>query len=132
LRSENINFTTNVITKWQDCGRILPNSNENEEQLTKKFVNCCNSELISLLHGKIYRCPFSANLSNISKQHDEPKDSVDLLDKNTNQEKLKEQIFDLVYNKNYLSACRNCNGRDYTTKWINAAVQLEVPNSLKI
>ena len=132
LRQENINFTTNIITQWQDCGRVLPDTNEDEKQLAKKFVNCCNSELISMLHGKIYRCPFSANLSNISKQHNEPKDSVNLLDENINKEMLKEQIFNLVYNKDYLSACRNCNGRDYTTKWIDAAVQLKVPNSLKI
>ena len=45
LRQENINFTTNIITQWQDCGRVLPDTNEDEKQTAKKFVNCCNKRI---------------------------------------------------------------------------------------
>jgi hypothetical protein len=130
--AENINFTTNKITKWQDCGRILPKTNKNHTELNKLFINCCNSELISLLHGKVYRCPFSANATNLNLIPDDTSDYVNLLDENSTDKNLRDTIFKLMHEKDYLTACSFCNGRDYSTKWIKAAVQLERKPKIKV
>ena len=130
--AENINFTTNKITKWQDCGRILPKTNKNHTELNKLFINCCNSELISLLHGKVYRCPFSANATNLNLIPDDTSDYVNLLDENSTDKNLRDTIFKLMHEKNYLTACSFCNGRDYSTKWIKAAVQIERKPKTKV
>ena len=37
-----------------------------------------------------------------------------------------------MHEKNYLTACSFCNGRDYSTKWIKAAVQLERKPKTKV
>ncbi len=123
FEKESIAYSTTRTTKWQDCGRILPFMERNENELKDLFHNCCNSDLISLLHGRLYRCPYSANATNLGAVPDEKSDYVDLLDKDKSLAEIRESIFKLCYQKDYLAACSYCNGRDYSTKWIPAAEQ---------
>ncbi len=123
LKSEKINYTSNKIVKWQDCGRILPYIKRTEQELKDVFFNCCNSDLVSILHGKLYRCPYSANGTNLKAFPAEKSDFVDLLNENIDNEKLKKEVYNLIYKKDFLLACSYCNGRDYSTKWIKAAEQ---------
>ena len=95
------------------------------------FNNCCNSDLLSLLHGKLYRCPFSANGVNIKAFPDDKSDVVDLIDENISLIELKEMIKYLTFDKKYLTACSYCNGRDYRTEPITAAVQTKKPLDYK-
>ena len=106
-------------------------SQETETQLNHDFDNCCNNELISILHGELYRCPFSANATNLKAI---PKDESDIVNLNKPKNKnstLRDQIYNLCYNKEFLTACNYCNGRDYTTKWIKAAEQTKKPLDYK-
>ena len=41
--------------------------------------------------------------------------------------KVRNEIYNLCYNKKFLTACNYCNGRDYSTKWIKAAEQTRKP-----
>ena len=75
------------------------------------------------MHGKLYRCPFSANGTNLTLIPEEESDVVDLYDETISLEFLKTKIKNLAFDKEYLTACNYCNGRDYTTKEIKAAVQ---------
>ena len=50
-----------------------------------------------------------------------------MLDENISINDLKEQIRNLVYEKDSLVACNYCNGRDYSVKIINAAEQTKKP-----
>ena len=130
LKEEKIAYSTNLCDQWQDSGRILPNQERSEDKLNHLFDNCCNNELISILHGKLYRCPFSANATNLKAIPYDGSDVVRLdIDRNLND--IRNEIYNLSYNKKSLTACNYCNGRDYSTKWIPAAVQLKKPLSYK-
>ncbi len=131
-KKEKIAYTTFQCTTWQDCGRIMPFSNKNEKQLEHLFNNCCNSDLISLLHGKLYRCPFSANGVNLKAIPQNKSDEVDLTDDKLSYEQIREQIKKLCYDKKYLTACSYCNGRDYSSVNIPSALQAERPIKLDL
>ena len=126
-KKENIAFTTFRCNTWQDCGRIIPFSNKSEKQLEHQFTNCCNSDLISLLHGKLYRCPFSANGVNLNAIPQNKTDEVDLINDDLSIAETKKQIKQLCYDKKYLTACLYCNGRDYTSVDITSAIQTRRP-----
>ncbi len=128
----NIAYSTALTTKWQDCGRILPYQNRTEEENKQKFSNCCNSDLVSLLHGKLYRCPFSANGTNLKAFPYDKSDIVDLNDEKLTNDEIKKQIKKLVYNKEFLTACSYCNGRDYDVPVIKAAEQSSKPIPYKV
>ena len=130
--NENLLYTTTRCTIWQDCGRIMPYSNKSEPELKHLFNNCCNSDLVSLLHGKLYRCPFSANGVNLKAIPKNSKDEVDLNDESLSIKELREQIKNLCYEKEYLTACSYCNGRDYSSAIIPSAVQTKKPMEYKV
>ena len=91
------------------------------------FKNCCVNDVLTLLNGKLYRCPFSANIMNLNAIPINDTDFVDLSNDNKSLEMIKTEIFNLYRNKNYLTACSYCNGRDYTTPKIKAAIQTKIP-----
>ena len=123
----NISHSRSITTVWQDCGEILPFQKREEEEKKKKFIDCCNSDTLSLLKGKLYRCPFSANAENLKAIPLNKDDQVDLSDTEISNEDLKIKIKNVVYEKDYITACNFCNGRDYTVKKIKAAVQTKKP-----
>ena len=131
-KKENLLYSTTRCTIWQDCGRIMPYSSKSEPELKHLFSNCCNSDLISLLHGKLYRCPFSANGVNLKAIPKNPKDEVDLNDESLSIKELRDQIKNLCYEKEYLTACSYCNGRDYSSTIIPSALQAKKPMEYKI
>ena len=126
-KKENIAYQSVRVTTWQDSGRILPRSNKNEKELNKLFDDCCQSDLISLLHGKLYRCPFSANAVNLKAIPQTDSDEVNLLDKNLTNAELRQKIKALTYDKKFLTACSYCMGRDFTTALIPSAIQTKKP-----
>ena len=132
FKKENLLYSTTRCTIWQDCGRIMPYSSKSEPELKHLFSNCCNSDLISLLHGKLYRCPFSANGVNLKAIPKNPKDEVDLNDESLSIKELRDQIKNLCYEKEYLTACSYCNGRDYSSTIIPSALQAKKPMEYKI
>ncbi len=122
-KEEGISYSINQCNTWQDCGRIIPNNKKTEKELEHQFSNCCNSDLISLLHGKLYRCPFSANGVNLNAFSSDKTDEIDLRDNSLSKKDIRDKIMYLAFGKKYLTACRFCNGRDYATMNIPAAVQ---------
>ena len=84
-----------------DCGEILP-FQRNEEEKKKKFIDCCGDTL-SLLR-KLYRCPFSANTKSQAIPLNKD-DQVDLSDNEISNEDLKIKIKNVVYDKDYITAC---------------------------
>jgi len=126
-KENNISYSETLVTVWQDCGEVLPLQTRSEQEKKRKFIDCCNSDQLSLLKGKLYRCPFSANAENLNAIPINKKDQVDLNDLKISKEDLKIQIKNLVYNKDYITACSFCNGRDYSVKKIKAAEQTKKP-----
>lgn len=123
LEKNNIKYNLARMSVWSDSGRILPFQKRTHSEKLNLFNNCCNSDIISLLHGKLYRCPFSANGTNLKAIPEDDSDIVNLIDDNISIKDLKKAIYNLVYNKEFLAACNYCNGRDFSTKEIKAAIQ---------
>ena len=130
--AEGIKYSTFNCNTWQDCGTITHNSKKGTEEIKHQFNNCCNSDLVTLLHGKLYRCPFSANGENLKAFKEDDDCVIDLTSPNISQEKLKDKIMELYYGKEYLSACFYCKGRDYQSTNIQAAIQTKTPLKIDI
>ncbi len=130
-KRENINYEHSLVSTWDDAGRIMPYTQRSEKDLKKLFSDCCQQDLISLLHGKLYRCPFSANAANLKAIPQNKKDEVNLLDENLSILELREQVMNLVYEKEYLTACSYCKGRTYYSNKIKSANQTKKPLEYK-
>tara|TARA_B110000438_G_C15808768_1_gene648637 strand:- start:226 stop:1560 length:1335 start_codon:yes stop_codon:yes gene_type:complete len=129
LEENKINYVTHIATTWTDSGRIKFR-NRDHDNLVKTFTNCCVNHVLTLLNGKIYRCPFSANAHNLNAIPPASDDEVIISDKNIDISKIKEQLFNLYTRKdkkNYITACNYCGGRDPNTPEIKAAVQTRQP-----
>lgn len=117
------------VPSWTDSGRIRYHE-RTTEQLDAMFANCCVNDVLTLLNGQLYRCPFSANATNLGAVPADPSDRVDVsgaLDR----DQTRAAIERLYLRGTHLKACGYCNGRDYSTPKIEAAIQilqpLEVP-----
>ena len=129
LSLNKIRYISERVTRWQDCARI--EKFERPISLTKEiFGNCCVNEALTMLHGKLYLCPYSAHAENLDAIPKTSSDSIDLniLDNN---DVIKGNIRSLVFNKEYLGACNWCNGRDYNVSNVEAALQTEKPLEYK-
>ena len=112
---------------WTDSGRIHPHKNESESELKTKFFNCCTKDVLTLLHGKLYHCPFSANLINLDEKYQHVNDVIDVINYAGLPETLRADISSFYISKPYLDACNYCNGRDYTVPIIPTAIQTRKP-----
>jgi len=123
LTEMNIAHVASSVTEWQDVGKIIK-TNRTDSLNKEIFGNCCINRGLTLLHGKLYLCPFSANATNLKaiKYADE-----EILNLKQNKEELKKQIHNLYFNTDFLEACRSCNGRDHNVPRVKAAVQAKEP-----
>jgi organic radical activating enzyme len=121
LKENNIHYITERVTSWQDCAKI--DNFKRDENLNKKiFGNCCVNETLTMLHGKLYLCPYSAHLENLKIIKPKQKEHVDLYKRN-DFDNLTTEIRSLYFGKEYLEACNFCNGRDHNVATIPAAIQ---------
>ena len=62
-------------------------------ELEEVFKQCCVKYLYTLLHGKLYRCPFIANAANLKAIPDNPANYVEL---KPNDKDIKRKLEDLL------------------------------------
>jgi hypothetical protein len=118
----------NYLTKnpvWTDSGRIKYVERSTDE-LDDMFNNCCVNDVLTLLNGVLYRCPFSANGTNLHAIPRVDADVVDLTGEDPGQD-LRGEVRRLYTKASHLKACNFCNGRDYRTPRIEPAVQTRRP-----
>jgi MoaA/NifB/PqqE/SkfB family radical SAM enzyme len=124
LERLNINYLTERITTWQNCAKIQ--LYDRPDSLTKFiYGNCCVNQFLTLLHGKLYLCPFQAHAENLGAVPNIKKDSINLI--NENIETIRKRIYELYFETEYLEACKYCNGRDPNVENVEAALQAEQP-----
>lgn len=128
LKEKKIAHVASSVSEWQDVGKIV-NSNRSDQVNKEIFGNCCINRGLTLLHGKLYLCPFSANATNLNAIKYAEKE---ILDTKTEKEKLKKQIHNLYFNTDFLEACKSCNGRDHNVKKVEAALQAKEPLKYQI
>ncbi|WP_037908058.1 radical SAM protein [Actinacidiphila yeochonensis] len=124
LTRQGVNWLSQKPT-WTDSGRIGPVERTRAE-LERTFRDCCVNDLVTLLNGRLYLCPFSANAMNLGALPDAPDDVIDLRTERPADE-LRELISTLYRRSGPLTACSFCRGRDHTTPTIEPAVQVRRP-----
>lgn len=115
---------------WTDCADIGPHhrtQKENEQILRM----CCAKHFTTLTEGKIFRCPFSANVERLAAIPESPDDYVNVrgassMDVNT-LEKMRNHLRWFLREKPFLSVCDFCNGRTYGDPEITPGIQTKKP-----
>ncbi len=126
-KSLSINCIHEQVKEWEDVGRIL-NRERTLEQNKVVFGNCCVNDTLTLLHGHLYACPFSAHTDNLGVLKNAETDKVEMLVS----EGLKERVRSLYKDKEVLVACNLCNGRDHIVAKVIAGVQTKSPLRLEV
>ena len=134
--SKNTNKVTDVLTNlgisyrslppnnWTDSGR-MHDFKRTEEGMINIFEKCCGKNLYTMMYGKLYRCPFSANAERLSGIPIDQNNSVEVgasldeLDYFTNDIK-------------YIPACNYCNGRSHDAPEIVPAIQSKIKLEYKM
>jgi organic radical activating enzyme len=109
LEKFNISYKREPANDWVDCSRIKHHKRP-IPQLEEVFKQCCVKYLYTLLHGKLYRCPFIANAANLNAIPDNPGNYVNLF---SDQGNIKNQIQRLVKVAKFFPGCDFCDGRPY-------------------
>ncbi len=109
LKKYNLSFDRQPAQDWIDCSSIKHHKRSTSE-LKEVFKQCCVKYIYTLLHGKLYRCPFIANAANLNAIPDNPANYVNLLSKT---EDIKQRIKRLVKVAKFFPACDFCDGRPY-------------------
>jgi organic radical activating enzyme len=109
LTKYNISFNREPANNWIDCSSIKHHKRP-IPQLEEVFKQCCVKYVYTLLHGKIYRCPFIANAANLNAIPDNPANYVELL---SNPNNINQKIRRLVNETKFFPACDFCDGRPY-------------------
>jgi MoaA/NifB/PqqE/SkfB family radical SAM enzyme len=114
---------------WTECGGIAVRErtpNQNREI----FKNCCAKHFTTMTDGKLFRCPFSANVERLMAI---PKANGDFIsvrharDKPEQLKALKKKLRWFLREKPFLSACDSCNGRTYGDPEITPGIQTKIP-----
>ena len=107
LTKHGISYVSKPADNWVDCSSIRHHKRTVSE-LEEVFKQCCAKYLYTLLHGRLYTCPFIANAANLNAIPDNPANYVDLFSKTHN---VKQQIRRLVKVAKFFPACDFCDGR---------------------
>ena len=109
LSKYKVSFDRQPADDWIDCSSIKHHKRSVKENI-EVFKQCCVKYIYTLLHGKLYRCPFIANAANLNAIPDNPANYVNLL---LNKEDIKQQIRRLVKTAKFFPGCDFCDGRPY-------------------
>jgi len=122
LDEHKVVYTTHHPHTWTDSAKIEYRE-KSEAELELMFSRCCVNDVLTLLHGKLYRCPFSANAMNLGAIPRVARDVIDLTQENPDLGEIRKQVRDLYTARKYISACSFCNGRDYTVAKVEPGLQ---------
>ena len=115
LDEVNVAYRAVPPENWTDSAKIGKHS-RSEIENQDIFDKCCGKNLYTLMYGKIYRCPFTANAERLKAIPDEKDNSV-LVTADSS------EISSFLYGTKYTPACDHCNGRSYDSPEIVAAIQ---------
>ncbi|MDD2741884.1 MAG: radical SAM protein [Rhodocyclaceae bacterium] len=110
---------------WTDCARIIKHDRQPEAN-QQIFRECCSKNTFTLMSGKLFRCPFAANVDRLGAVPDLPNDNVDMLAPSEHAT-LKAAVNALVFKKKTLDACDYCDGRPLNAPHITPGIQVKQP-----
>lgn len=123
----NIDYIVAKMEFWNDCGK-LERHDYSQEELLDVYGNCDCRNLPTLLGNKLFNCPYAANAANLGALEycEMEKDFIIIDEKITSFE-----IDSFLYNRDYLEACRYCNGRNIGRARIKPFIQTRQPLKYK-
>lgn len=126
LEQEQIGYFVRRYDEWQDAGNLEYRS-FTKEYTKEIYQKCFATNCYSFLKGKLYVCPRGAHAANIGAIDDVSEDYVDFNDTSINESSLKEQLITLMHHKEYLHACKYCDGLDNHKQGVKPAIQISRP-----
>lgn len=114
--------------EWTDSGRIRPQERSVQE-LDAMFARCCVNDILTLLHGQIYRCPFTANATNLGVV---PLLEDEVVTVGEDAAAIRDALRSLYGRTTHLAGCTVCSGRDFSVPKITPAVQTRRPLPLPV
>ena len=129
LEELNIQYNCQPAYGWTECGGIGVWGRTDLEN-TKIFRNCCAKHFTTMTDGKIFRCPFSANVERLMAIPEAESDFISLRGIRNQTHKIedtKKKLLWFLREKPFLSACDSCNGRTYGDPEITPGIQTKAP-----
>lgn len=120
-----IKYFVRKYDSWQDGGG-LDYRGYSTKEMQAVFSRCYERSCYTFFRGKLHRCPRSAHAMNLGAMPDVPEDYVDFMDKDMSNEALREHLIRLR-ERTWVTACNYCQGPDYATQNIPAAIQIREP-----
>ncbi len=124
MHKEGIRHRIVKMDEWHKLGK-LADRKSTEEGMRRIFENCYCNDLITLLAGKIYRCPYSANGRLLDAIPYKEEDVVDLNSGTVYY--LRYKLRYLLFEKKFDFACGYCSGRNNHLGTVQPAEQAEQP-----
>lgn len=128
MENEKIRYHVVRMNEWHALG-ALKNRDMTEAQMKQLFSHCYCNDLLTLLNGKVYRCPYSAHGRNLNAIPYNEEDEVDLF--SGSREYLRSKLKFMIFEKNFDNACGYCSGRNYHLGSVPPAVQISQPLDYK-
>lgn len=129
LEKHQIQFNNQPAYGWTECGGIDV-WNRTPDLNKEIFKNCCAKHFTTMTDGKLFRCPFSANVERLMAIPKAPSDYVSVRGYANSPEKfpkLKKQLRWFLRDKPLIQACDSCNGRTYGDPEITPGIQAKKP-----
>ncbi len=115
---------------WTECGGISVWDRKPQENL-EIFKNCCAKHFTTMTDGKMFRCPFSANVERLMAIPQADSDFASVrgarLQSEADNLRLKKRLKWFLRQKPVLAACDSCNGRTYGDAEITPGIQAKKP-----
>lgn len=125
LKRHNILYNRQPAYGWTDCASVQPHARQPEE-LPEIFRFCCAKHFTTLTDGKIFRCPFSANMERLHALPESSDDYVNIRGLAQRPEQIaqmKSALRLFLREKSFINACNFCNGRTYGDPEIVPGIQ---------
>ncbi|WP_135076093.1 radical SAM protein [Terasakiella sp. SH-1] len=127
LERLNIQHNIQAAYGWTDCADIGGHERSEEENI-EIFRHCCAKHFTTLTDGRMFRCPFSANVERLQAIPEAPDDYVNIRGAHEgghDLDQLKQHLRWFLREKPYIEACNSCNGRTYGDPEITPGIQTE-------
>ena len=115
------------MSGWTQCSSIIKHG-RGQEEVKNIYNECCAKNLVTLLGGKIYKCPYMANAMNLKAI---PVIEEELINLNQLEdmglETAKQKLKEFLHEKEFFTSCDYCEGRPYNGEEIEPAVQISKP-----
>ena len=124
MQKEGIRHRVAELEEWQKLGGLYDRKST-ETDMRNTFRICYCNDLFTMLEGKIYRCPYSANGRKLGAIPYKEEDVVDLYGGSV--QYLKQKLKYLVFDKEFDYACGYCSGRNNHLGTVPPAEQTDHP-----